>query len=293
MATAAQARFRMRHCIHTTGSQNSPATANRPSDSASQKSSRPPTPVSFARSHPVTGWVTTAVAVKTMSASTTTAEVLAIEGGVPAEMGHQHEEGDAGTGAEDRHRAEHMQVFENEIGHGQSVSAGSVSPAARRSARGSADQCRKCRMPVKTMAMPCAVRRGDDLGVAHRAAGLDHRGRPRLDRRDQAVGEGEEGVRGDDRAVRQRRERMRVAGGKARDDLGAGALGQQGARRVLGLARGDARGVDPAHLAGADADAGEDPWHRRWRSTSHAWRRGRQSAGPPSRRRSARASSPP
>ena len=28
-------------------------------------------------------------------------------------------------------------------------------------------------------------------------------------------------------------------------------------RRVLGLARGDARGIDPAHLAGADADGGE------------------------------------
>ena len=42
---------------------------------------------------------------------------------------------------------------------------------------------------------------GDHLVVAHRAAGLDDRGRAGLDRREQAVGEGEEGVGGDDRAL--------------------------------------------------------------------------------------------
>ena len=57
----------------------------------------------------------------------------------------------------------------------------------------------------------------------------------------QPVGEGEEGVGGDDRALGQR--------------LGqAGGLG-----RVERLARGDARGIDAAHLAGADADGGAVP----------------------------------
>jgi hypothetical protein len=44
------------------------------------------------------------------------------------------------------------------------------------------------------------VGRGDDFLVAHRTARLDDGGRARLDRRQQAVGEGEEGVGGDDRA---------------------------------------------------------------------------------------------
>ena len=45
---------------------------------------------------------------------------------------------------------------------------------------------------------------GDHLVVAHRAARLDHRRGAGLGRREQAVGEGEEGVRGDDRALGQR-----------------------------------------------------------------------------------------
>jgi hypothetical protein len=45
---------------------------------------------------------------------------------------------------------------------------------------------------------PRGVGDGDHVGVAHRAAGLDDRGRARFDCREQAVGEGEEGVRGDD-----------------------------------------------------------------------------------------------
>ena len=49
---------------------------------------------------------------------------------------------------------------------------------------------------------PGRVGGGDDVGVAHRAAGLDHRCRARLDRRDEPVGEGEEGVGGDDRTLR-------------------------------------------------------------------------------------------
>ena len=56
----------------------------------------------------------------------------------------------------------------------------------------------------------------DDLVVAHRAAGLDDRGRPRLGRGQQAVGEREEGVGGDRRAPRQgfgqARRRGRVLG---------------------------------------------------------------------------------
>ena len=45
---------------------------------------------------------------------------------------------------------------------------------------------------------------GDHFVVADRAARLDHRGRAGLDRGEQAVGEGEEGVRGDRRADRAR-----------------------------------------------------------------------------------------
>jgi hypothetical protein len=44
---------------------------------------------------------------------------------------------------------------------------------------------------------PRFVGGGDHLVVADRAARLDHRGRARLGRGQQAVGEGEEGVRGD------------------------------------------------------------------------------------------------
>jgi hypothetical protein len=41
----------------------------------------------------------------------------------------------------------------------------------------------------------------DDLIVAHRAARLDHHGRASFDSGQQAVGEGEEGVRGDRAAL--------------------------------------------------------------------------------------------
>ena len=44
----------------------------------------------------------------------------------------------------------------------------------------------------------------DHLVVAHRAAGLDHRGGASLDCDQQSVGEGEEGVGGDDRAFGER-----------------------------------------------------------------------------------------
>jgi hypothetical protein len=70
---------------------------------------------------------------------------------------------------------------------------------------------------------------GDHLGVAHGAAGLDDRGGAGLGQHVEAVAEGEEGIRGDHAA--------------GDDEAG-----------VLGLDRSDARGVDAAHLAGADAD---------------------------------------
>ena len=44
------------------------------------------------------------------------------------------------------------------------------------------------------------VGRGDDLLVAHAAAGLDHRGGAGVGDHVEAVAEREEGVRGDDRA---------------------------------------------------------------------------------------------
>ena len=96
-------------------------------------------------------------------------------------------------------------------------------------------QCRKCRIPVKTIAMSRFVGDCDHVRVAHRSAGLDDRGRAGFNRRNEAVGEREEGVGGDDRASRAR-------------------LGPTGDRRgFLGLARGEARGIDPRHLARADA----------------------------------------
>ena len=97
-------------------------------------------------------------------------------------------------------------------------------------------------MPVITMARPLRVGGLDHFLVAHRAAGLDHGRGAGLGGREQAVGEREERVGGDHRAL----------------DLEAGQLG---------LDDGDARGVHPAHLAGADADGGADRAHRRWRST--------------------------
>src|SRR5512139_42906 len=69
---------------------------------------------------------------------------------------------------------------------------------------------------------------GDHLLVAHAAARLDHGAGAGLRDHVQPVAEGEEGIRGRHRP----RERESV---------------------VLRLDRGDARGVDPAHLAGAHA----------------------------------------
>src|SRR5271170_4484345 len=82
---------------------------------------------------------------------------------------------------------------------------------------------------------PGRVGGGDHFGVAQRAAGLDHGGRARLDRRDEPVGEGEERVGGYDRADGRRRP---LSG------------------RVLRLLRRDARGIDARHLARADANGG-------------------------------------
>ena len=88
------------------------------------------------------------------------------------------------------------------------------------------------------MAMPCVVGGVDHLVVAHRAAGLDHRGGAGLDRR----------PAGRRRTGRTRRRRPPSPWSAARR--------AQLLRRVLGLARGDARRIDAAHLAGADADGG-------------------------------------
>ena len=76
------------------------------------------------------------------------------------------------------------------------------------------------------MATSCVVGGLDHLVVAHRAAGLDHRGGAGLDRDQQAVGEREERVGGDHRAFGERRGELQLL------------------RGVLGLARGDARGID-------------------------------------------------
>ena len=102
---------------------------------------------------------------------------------------------------------------------------------------------------------------GDHVVVAHRAARLDDRRGAGLDGRQQAVGEGEEGVGGDDRALGQaarrgRRPRRRRAPCARR--CARSRRGSSGRRRCRRSRR---------------------PWRRRWRSTSRAWRRGRRSAG--------------
>ena len=79
------------------------------------------------------------------------------------------------------------------------------------------------------------VGRGDHLVVADRAAGLDDRGRAGLGGGEQAVGEGEEGVRGDRRSDRAR--------------LGPAV----GFGRFARLDRGDPGAVAAVHLARADA----------------------------------------
>ena len=73
------------------------------------------------------------------------------------------------------------------------------------------------------------IGRGDHFRVAHGTAGLDHGPDPGLRRHVQAVPKGKERIRGHDRA-RQRQFFVR------------------------GLLRGDARAVDAAHLARADAE---------------------------------------
>ena len=85
------------------------------------------------------------------------------------------------------------------------------------------------------------VRGLDDLVVAHRAAGLDHRRGAGLGGSEEAVGEREEGVGGHHRAPGQRLRLARRFGG---------------VRRLEG---GDAGAVHPAHLAGADAHRGAVP----------------------------------
>ena len=78
----------------------------------------------------------------------------------------------------------------------------------------------------------------DHLLVAQRAAGLDDGAGAGFGGRQKTVGKGEEGIGSDHRA------------------LGSGTVAAGGAHRVPALLRGDTRGVDTAHLAGADADRG-------------------------------------
>src|SRR6185503_4546401 len=73
------------------------------------------------------------------------------------------------------------------------------------------------------------VCRGDDFGVAHTAAGLDHRRGAGVGKRVEAVAERKEGVRRHH--------------GAAQLDVG-----------ILGFQYRNAYAVEPAHLAGADAD---------------------------------------
>ncbi len=109
--------------------------------------------------------------------------------------------------------------------------------------------------PVKTMARPGVVGRLDHLVVAHRAAGLDHRGGAGLRRLQQAVGEGEEGVGGDDRA------------------LGQVSAVARGLRRFGRLPGGDAGRNRRGSSGRRRRPPWRRPWRRRWRSTSRAWRR--------------------
>ena len=60
----------------------------------------------------MTGWATTAVAVKTKSA-TTTIRAIAATPCVAGAVRHQHEEGDAGAGAEEHGGAEDVKPFKD------------------------------------------------------------------------------------------------------------------------------------------------------------------------------------
>ena len=90
---------------------------------------------------------------------------------------------------------------------------------------------------------------GDHLVVVHRAAGLDHRGGAGLDRDQQAVGEREERVGGDHRALGQRRRRASAPSRRPRPC----------ARRCAPHRRGSSGRRRCRRWRG--------PWHRRWCST--------------------------
>ena len=93
-------------------------------------------------------------------------------------------------------------------------------------------------MPVNTIAILCCVGRLDHLRIVHRTAGLNHRGCAGLDRDQEAIGEGEERV------------------GRHHRTFGERSRQLQFFRGVFRLACGNARGIDTAHLPGADADGG-------------------------------------
>ncbi len=90
-------------------------------------------------------------------------------------------------------------------------------------------QCLKWRMPVNTIAMPCSSAAAITSSSRIEPPGWITAVMPACGGVVDAVAEREEGIRGHHRA------RDREA-------------------RMLGLDRGDARGVDAAHLAGADTD---------------------------------------
>ncbi len=77
--------------------------------------------------------------------------------------------------------------------------------------------------------------------IIHRAARLDHRGRPGCDRRQEAVREREKGIGGNHRILRQRLAQPRRLGG------------------ILGLPMRRAARIDAAHLPRADAHGGPVP----------------------------------
>ena len=108
---------------------------------------------------------------------------------------------------------------------------------------------------------PGLVGGADDLVVAHRAAGLDHRRRAGLGRRQEPVGEGEEGVGGDDRAL-----------GEAFGEARRPSRPPRPSRRRCARNR-------PGSSGRRRCRPSRRPWRRRWRSTSRAWRPGRRSAG--------------
>jgi hypothetical protein len=122
-------------------------------------------------------------------------------------------------------------------------------------------------MPVKIMASPASSAAAMTSSSRIGTAGLDHGRRARLGGCQQAVGEGEERVGGENGA------------------LGRAFRQAQRLGHVLGLAGGDAAGIDAAHLARADAHRGAVPSRRRWRWTSRAWPPTRQRSCPPFPRR--------